>query len=321
MIRLLGVELTRYRSRRAVMVLALVAVLLSAGFAWKTAHDSRPFSDQERATARAQAAIAGQDAGTQQQLQSCEADPTIYLGVDGTAAGCADAILPKTSDFLDRSALRLRVVERNNGLDVALLLVVLLVVGAATFAGSDWASGSISTQVLVEPRRSLVWAAKAGAVGLGSLAIAVVAMAVFWIPLRIVVAERDLTVTAGSEVVWHVVRVLVLAVVAPVFAYALTMLFKQTVATIGLLLGAGLAAEILLGLLPFSDTGWLSPSHNVFAWLVGRVSYLDPSLTCTGVDCDKLRTLTMWPAASLMVGVTVVVVLASLALFRRRDLP
>jgi ABC-2 type transport system permease protein len=317
---LVRVELTRFRSRRAILVIAAVAVLLSAVVAFKTADDSRPFSAQERATAAAQADIAANDNDNQATLASCRADPSLYFGRTAGAASC-ERLLPTSNDFLDRSPLRLHVVMSHNGLSVALLLIVLLAIGGAAFAGADWMSGSITNQVLFEPRRSRVWAAKAVAVGLGSLTIAIVAMAVFWIPLRLVVAARDLPVVDGSSVVWSIVRVLVLAVLAPVFAYALSMLFRQTVATIGLLLGAGLAAEIVLGLLPLSGTGWLSPTHNVLAWILGRTRYLDPSLTCGGVDCDQLRTLDMWPAAGLMGLVSVVVLLGSWQVFRRRDLP
>lgn len=321
MIGLVRVELTRFRSRRSILVIAAIAVLLSVVVAFKTAHDSRPFDAQERATAQAQADIAANDDDNLAAMASCRADPSLYFGRTATAASCADGLLPKPADFLDRSALRLHVVMSNNGLSVALLLIVLLAIGGAAFAGADWMSGSITNQVLFEPRRSRVWAAKAVAVGLGSLTIAAVAMAVFWIPLRLVVAERGLPVVDGSSVIWSIVRVLALAVVAPVFAYALSMLFRQTVATIGLLLGTGLAAEVVLGLLPFSGTGWLSPTHNVLAWILGRTRYLDPSLTCGGVDCDQLRLLGMWPAAGLMGSVTAVVLLVSWQVFRRRDLP
>ncbi len=60
----------------------------------------------------------------------------------------------------------------------------------------------------------------------------------------------------------------------------------------------------------------------MFAWLLGRTTYFDPSIQCAGADgCDQLRTLQMWPAGLLFLGVLVVVGLVSVVSFQRRDVP
>jgi hypothetical protein len=60
----------------------------------------------------------------------------------------------------------------------------------------------------------------------------------------------------------------------------------------------------------------------VFAWLLGRTTYFDPSIHCPDADgCDQLRTLQMWPAGLLIAGVLLLVGLVSLASFQRRDVP
>ena len=142
--------------------------------------------------------------------------------------------------------------------------------------------------------------------------------------MRLVALQRDIAVGGDlqADVGWHLVRTLVLAVVGAVLAYGLTMLFRHTVATVALLFGASVAAEILLSLLPFSGSGRISPSHNAFAWLLGETQYYDSTITCSGAGgCDQVRTLEMWPAGLLIGAVFVVVMVVSLVSFRRRDLP
>lgn len=322
---LVRVELTRYRCRRTIMMLLLAAIVLSGVFAAQTLWDTRPISAEDRATATAQAEIDANQESTQSELKRCMDSPEEYLGDNGTAQQCAAQILPRASSYLDRSPLRIQPAIRDQGVHVALLVIVLLVLAGASFAGSDWASGSIGTQLLFEPRRGRIWGAKALAVAIASLVCAAVALAVFWVPVWLVGLQRGIPVPTAVEhqLVWHLVRALVLAALAPVLGYALTMLFRHTVATLGLLFGASVGAEILLSLLPFSGSGRLSPSHNGFAWLLGRTQYFDPSLTCdTFPDggCNQLSTLHMWPAGALMFGVLLLVMAVSLWSFQRRDL-
>ena len=63
MTRLVSVELARYRSRRVIALLLLLAALLAALVAAKSAWDTRPITAQEAATARANADDAAPRAG------------------------------------------------------------------------------------------------------------------------------------------------------------------------------------------------------------------------------------------------------------------
>ena len=54
--KLVGVELTRFRSRRAILLLVAAAIVLSGLFAAKLAWDTRPITPEDLATAKAQAA-------------------------------------------------------------------------------------------------------------------------------------------------------------------------------------------------------------------------------------------------------------------------
>ena len=321
--RLVGVELTRFRSRRAILLLAAAAIVLSAVFAAKLAWDTRPLTPGDLATAKAQAAINAKDRQVQADLRACRDRPEEYIGAGGTAAQCAKTILPQPEWYLDRGPLEVGDVLPDHGIAVAVLLVALMILAGTTFAGADWASGSMSNQLLFEARRSRLWTAKALALGIGALVVTALALAAFWVPVRLVALQRDIAVGGDLQTVvgWHLVRTLVLAVVGAVLAYGLTMLFRHTVATVAVLFGASVAAEILLSLLPFSGSGRISPSHNAFAWLLGHTQYFDSTITCSGGGCDQVRTLEMWPAGLLIGVVFLVVVLVSLVSFRRRDLP
>ena len=54
--------------------------------------------------------------------------------------------------------------EQGSGLAVVVVVSLLLVLAGTTFAGHDWNSGSMSNQLLFEPRRARVWVAKGGVV-------------------------------------------------------------------------------------------------------------------------------------------------------------
>ena len=322
--KLVGVELNRLRSRRAILLLAVAAILLGGLLATRLLWNTRPITAEERATAVAQAEINTKDTTVQEDLRDCRDHPDEYIGPGKTAADCAQTVLPHPADYLDRGPLDVGNVLPDQGIPFALLLIALLIVAGTTFAGSDWASGSMSNQLLFESRRTRIWSAKAIALAIGALVVTALGLAAFWVPVLLVALQRDITVSGAlqEQVGWHLLRTLALGMVAAVLAYALTMLFRHTGATLALLFGASVAAEVLLSLLPISGAGRISPSHNAFAWLLGETSYYDPTITCPGAgDCQQLRTLTMWPAGLLIAVVFVVVVLVSVVSFRRRDLP
>jgi len=321
---LVGVELSRFRSRRAILLLVAAAIVLSGLFAAKLAWDTRPITPADLATAKAQAAINAKDRQVQADLKACRERPEEYIGAGGTAEQCAETILPRPESYLARGPLDVDNVLPGHGIAVAILLVVLMMLAGATFAGADWASGSMSNLLLFESQRSRIWTAKALALAIGVLVVSTLGLVAFWVPVRLVALQRDIAVAGElqADIGWHLVRTLVLAVVGAVLAYGLTMLFRHTVATVALLFGASVAAEILLSLLPFSGSGRISPSHNAFAWLLGETQYYDSTITCSGAGgCDQVRTLEMWPAGLLIGVVFVVVMLVSLVSFRRRDLP
>ena len=80
MMRLLAVELNRFRSRRAIALLGLAAVVVAVVLVGATAWNTRPLTQADRADAAAQAELEGQKPELQQQVRACRADPQDYLG-------------------------------------------------------------------------------------------------------------------------------------------------------------------------------------------------------------------------------------------------
>lgn len=322
MIHLLRVELARYRSRRIIALLLLLAALLAALVAVKSAWDTRPITTQEAATARANAEMVPESGEVEQQLTSCLANPERYLGPGFTAQDCRDNFTGSPGNYLPRKPLDLTGTLKGNGLGVALAVAGLLVIAASTFAGSDWASGSMVTQLLFEPRRSRVWVAKALAVTVASGLVALVTIGGFWLAMYLVAVDRDVPHGSAvmSDVGWHVLRAVLFATGAALGAYALTMLFRHSVATLSLLFVYSVGGEILTFLVPVDNVGRWTLGNNVYGWLETRMEFFDPTSRCARLgDCDGLQHISHLQGGLYLLGLLVLVVALSWLLFRRRD--
>jgi ABC-2 type transport system permease protein len=329
--RLLGVELTRVRWRRACLVLVVasfvVPALIWAGTVW----GSRPYSEAEvqRATEQAQA-----QPGFSQELRRCERDPEQYLPPDQLPEDQSDVgerceqLITQWWTGLYREPLDLHRELDGSGTGIAVVVAGLMMLLGATFVGADWASGSMSNQLLFEPRRLRVYAAKAGAVVVTGLVLGLLVGAAWWLGLAGVVRARDLSIADGvsGEVGWQVVRTGLLAAAAGLAGLATTMLFRSTVATLGVLFAVVIAGSFLIAVLPFeSPERWL-PHLNVLAWIAdGATYYTAETQSCveegTEMVCTGERTLTAGAAATYLFSVLGLVTAASLATFRRRDIP
>ncbi|RNL79029.1 hypothetical protein [Nocardioides marmorisolisilvae] len=318
MISLVGVELTRYRARRAIALLLLLAALLAAFIAFKSAWDTRPPSKLEIATAKAAAEHEANRSDIRADMATCLKNPEDYLGTGATQQECRDQLAAASASYLPRQELDLTGTLKGNGLGLAILVIGLIIIAASTFAGSDWASGSIANQLLFESRRSKVWAAKAISVTLASGLAAVVVLGGFWLTMYLVAADRD--VPHGSAVVndiaWHVVRAVVLAMAAGLGAYALTMLFRHSVATLAVLFAYAIGGELVVELLPIDDIGRWSVGNNVFGWLETRLEINGCSSLVPG--CTQTHISHLDSGLYLLV-LLLVAVAASFLAFRRQD--
>ncbi|WP_447646169.1 hypothetical protein [Nocardioides zeae] len=336
MMRLLRVELTRLRMRRAVLVLVLVGlavpVLIAASQLWNT----RPASDGDLAWAEQQAERDYAEA--LRTVDDCVEEPEAYGygGEPGTdearelcTAGMADPDWYTADGYLYREALDVETTRTDAAVAVAVVLLLVVVLLGTTFVGADWASGSMSVQLLVEPRRTRVWVAKALAGGIVAAGLATAALALFWTMVAVTAASRDIETSAETwgRVLVSSVWTVVLLVAAAVAAHALTMLLRSTVVTLGIVFAVSVGSTILLAVFGASAIRWTLPT-NAVAVVAGRVEYYvddcysDVGAGVVGDSDDACLRVLERPEAVLYVAVLVALVVAlSIASFRRRDVP
>lgn len=322
--RLLFVELTRFRSRRAIALMLLAAALLTGLIATTTLWESRPVSAQDIENAQAQAEREMQQPYVQREIKRCERNPERYSGPGATAEGCVDMMSPQPEWFLDRQPLALAQERRDSGVGVLMIVAALMTIIGTTFAGADWASGSMSNQVLFEPRRTKVWLAKAAAAFLGTLVAAGVIVAAFWVALYVTAEMRGIHTgaTVQEQIRWMAGRGVLLAAFGALGGYALTMLVRHTVGTLAAMFAYSVGGEALTASLPIEGAGRWSLSNNVFAWLYDGYEYYDGSITCSPASdiCDQMATMTQAQGATYL-GVLLLVVLGLSAFsFWRRDI-
>ena len=121
--------------------------------------------------------------------------------------------------------------------------------------------------------------------------------------------------------VWHILRATVLAMGAGLGGFALTMIFRHTVATLALLFVYSIGGEIIVNLLPFDGAGRWSVGNNVLGWLATRYHYFDASIVLLrrAAACSSTQMMTHLESGTFLGVLLVVAVVISLLWFRRRD--
>lgn len=313
--RLMGVELSRLRWRRAVLLLAVAAVAAPLLVFGATAWNTRPYSEAEQAQIARQ--MARDTERAQDDVHSCVENPEeqgIPPGEDVQRV-CEEWYLPQPEWYGHRQALDLdRERLEGSGPVIITLLTVLLLLAGTTFAGHDWNTGSMSNQLLFEPRRVRMWLAKGLVVALAGGALTAAVLAAYWTGLWGLAVVRDIAPAESSltEAFQQALRGTVLAGVCALGAYALTMLFRSTVATLGVLFGLSILAPIVLALLGIGER-WM-PHTNLAAILLDGTTYWDES---TG----EQHRLSLTAGAAYLLVLLVVAVVPSVASFRTRDVP
>jgi hypothetical protein len=312
-IALVRVELTRLRWRRGVLALLtlglVVPVIIFVGTVLTTQHKSLAELREDY----------GQTIDS--EINNCQRHPRRY-GVDpdgDVAAACAE----RTQASFGNQPLNLRE-QRESGSGpalVALLTMLMLLVGT-TFAGHDWNTGSISNQLLFEPRRHRVWLSKLLSVGLVSGVLAAVVLFGHWTGLSAVSSARDLAQAPHALDAAYKQAVLGTALVtaAGVLGYALTMLLRSTVATLGVLFASGFLGIVTIAI-GLGGSARFMPWNNFMAFVVGRYTYYVNDNSCFNGDCNPERHLDRADSVVYFVVILAVVTAASLESFRRHDLP
>ncbi|KRF11395.1 hypothetical protein ASG90_16710 [Nocardioides sp. Soil797] len=323
---LLKVELTRLRWRRAALLILLAAVVLPIIFIAATAWNTRPLSDADIADAEAQMEASQQY--QQQDVDRCVKHPKQY-GMEADdpdlEQSCADSILYEddVSNYLWRDQLSTSYALNGPGLSTAVFMVLLAMILGTTFAGADWASGSMSNQLLFESRRTRLWLAKAGAAALGGMLLAVVGSALFWSLYAGLAAIRDVSMAGlAGDAGAMALRTTLFAGAAALMGFAVTMLFRSTVACLGLLLAGAIGGSMLMAVLPFDDPErWMFHSNAAAILQNGYEYWPQGDYSCMG-DCSEVM-LTLSPTHGVVYYAVIlaVVIALSIASFRRRDVP
>jgi ABC-type transport system involved in multi-copper enzyme maturation permease subunit len=320
--RLTGVELTRLRWRRAVLLLLLIAIAVPVVIGLARVWATRPVSDSEIARA------AENGAG---EIARCTDRPRQFgLPPGSTEQQCTDLVV---SWYTGREQLSLAGERTGSGMGVVAILTAAMLLAATTFVGHDWNSGSMSNQLLFEPRRGRIWTAKALAVTLMALLTALVVSAAYWLGIWAVIKVRDLPILEGAltDSLGYGLRGAGFAAAAALGGYALTMLFRSTVATVGVLFVVSVAGGVFIALLGLSEQ-W-QPHKNVAAIVKnGTTYYVEVPNSCfmgmqsgrppeDNSECDQERDLSAWSGVGYYGVALVAVAGASVVSFRRRDVP
>lgn len=329
--RLLRVELNRLRWRRAVLLLVGLCVLLPAVIWASTAWDTRPISHADMAAAQAQAERDARQPWVAEELQRCLDNPEQYGGpaVDPSDVEemCRQSILPTADSYLWRDQLDLVGQVKQTGTGVFAILAALLLLVGTTYVGHDWNTGSMGNQLLFEPRRGRLWATKAAAVGLVGLVVGGLVLTAYWTAMTGLAASRGLPHgdPVPGAVVAHVGWGTLLCGAAAVLGYALSTLFRSTVATLGVVFVISVAGTFL-GVALFGEEAqrWLLPTNAVavvqggYEYWVDEAMYCDPVVAGSSCGWEEISR----GAGLAYVGVVLAAVgAASTVSFRRRDIP
>ena len=322
--RALLVELTRLRWRRAVLLLLVAAVVLPAMLLASTAWSTRPMSDSDLDALLV-------DRYAQREVTRCERRPEQFSDERGKtieASMCREMV---ADWYGGRAPLRPESELDGTVLAAGTLVLVLVLLLGTTFVGHDWNTGSMSNQLLFEPRRGRVWVTKALAVTLTCLLLATAVLAAYWWGLVTLASSRDIAVPDGvvGDGYRQALRTGVLAGATALGGYALTMLFRSTVATVGVLFGLAVASGALLGIVGQTTQRW-TPPLNVAAVMQGEVTYYDESAlppACRNgtagpqEDCSAESRITARDGGIYLGSALLLACVASVGSFRRRDVP
>jgi ABC-2 type transport system permease protein len=303
-IRLIGSELLRFRSRRLVVVL-LVGTLLGAVVGILiAAFQSTPPTAGDLARARARA---------REEVASCLVQDWEGVDIQGSLEEFCQDNFGDPTQYM-RSHLKLA--ELPDILEgVSSITTILgLVVGASVVAVS-WQTGTISTILTWEPRRLRWFAARILVLAAGVLVMTLAIVAFLSAGLALAAMLRGSTVgidrTWWSDVLTTALRVAVAASISAVIGGAVAAVGRHTAAALGVVFAWTAVVEGLIrGLRP-----------HFTPWLLGDnlVSFL--SWQRMQVQFAPFESYTITPERALFViaGYTVLTLALGLAFVRLRD--
>ena len=323
MMRLLKVELTRFRSRRINLVatLGILAVALIMLFgAWES---SRPASADE--TANFNAALQDWEDNGDQYIAECLEgeleDREINPGADW---GCDTYVAPELADFTMRAPTFAE--EAANAVpSFGLVLVFAAFAMGVSFIAAEFSSGAIGNWLTFEPRRGRVYGTKVGASGLAVLPIAILASVFivggYWLVNSLNDHLGTVTSDTWRDIATGGVRVLAATAAFAMLGVAVGTIVRHTAAALGMVVGYVIVVEGIIGGLFQWTQPWLL-QLNLQAVLADGAGYgrsvceTGPSgQTCSWVE----KTVSFGQGATVVGVVVVVAVVVAALVFRRRD--
>lgn len=310
--RLFRVELRRFFSRRAVIVIMLIGGLAVGAIATGVLYNNRPISAAEQAQVQRQVDQYNQEPFVQRHFDKC-------VEKTGKVERCERRYLESVDNWYQRSQLEPARFKPWLIPMTGVLAALGMLIGA-TFVGADYHSGSMGTQLLFEPNRRKVWLAKAGAVGVGVGLFSAVVLALANGAIWAFAKSWDRPFRDGLGADWSAAtgRGVVLAAVAGLGGYALVVLARHTAAALGVLAVYGIAGEAVLRNVWQGSEKWLFSNH-AFAWIGGAFKRsVYPSGCFDGCRPQVIHFTQQFAATYIGLGL-LTVALASLLVFWRRD--
>jgi ABC-2 type transport system permease protein len=205
---------------------------------------------------------------------------------------------------------------------IATFVILLGAVLGASLGGADWTNNTMTTLLTWEPRRNRVLLTRALVAVVVAFAITLFLQGVFAGLFALGASTRGSTAftppSLGSDVLQTVLRTSGVAAAFALIAYAVAMLGRSTVASVGVLFGYLILVEMVIAGFRQSIQGWLVVRAGIV--VVTQSPILDVSSVESGGGLGQPDVLMSVARANAVLGVYALVLLAvALIVFRRRD--
>lgn len=304
MIRLIGSELLRFRSRRLVVVL-MGASLIGAGIGVViAAFQSTPPTAEAVATASARA---------REEVAACLVQDWEGVGIQGSLEEFCEDNFGDPAQYMGSHLKLADLPGILEGIS-SIASIMGLVVGASAVAVS-WQTGTISTILTWEPRRLRWFAARVLVIAVGVLVMTLAIVAFLSAGLALAAGTRGSTVgTDGawwSDVLSTSLRVGLAASISAMIGAAVAAVGRHTAAALGVVF---VWTAVIEGLIRGFRPLW-SP------WLLGDnlVSFLSWSTTDYQASTFETFTVTPGRAVFVILGYTAITLLLGFTFIRVRD--
>lgn len=321
MIRLVGAELTRLRSRR-VSVVAVIVVLAAVALFQIAIHSEVAPSAAAQANARRayEAAQQSWQAAHGQNLAEC-----LQAGGD-TPEDCESYDPAPTPEGYSVVPPSFEDVGQSGMTTAAYLAMFASFLVGASFIGAEYSTGSLASWLTFVPQRLKVFASKGVAVVLGSTALGAVAVFATFGLTAFQVAHHGEPLVRAGHVAAASGRSVVLVALAGLAGYVLALVTRHTVAAIAVPLGYSILRSVLFAFTSNADgaLAWLPPylpETNLQAFLEHGTTYPQyRSLLADGSDYTEIeKHVSLAHSGVYWLVLAVVAVVVGATVFRRRD--